>query len=272
MTRRQDKSKGQAIVLVTLSLIAMAGMIGLAVDLGWSFFVQRSAQAAADAAAFGAVQEAKTRLKGGWNGFACPAASKSTDVFCQPAAVDCSGIPGGPTNLYNGCRYAVTNGFTSGSARQKVTIQSNCGVPASGPACTLPPALGVTNAAYWVTVKTVQTVPQLFSSILGNTTGIVSAVSTAALVSTPLPGQIIALNRPGPKLWRRRLPGFRFLRRELRPIRRQHHRPGWDCDELDLQRRGRASGLRQRQLGRADRRRSQGRRQSRDGSSSIVRR
>ena len=58
MTKRKKSSGGQAIVMVTLALFSMAGMMGLAVDLGWSMFTQKAAQAAADDAALSAVQRA----------------------------------------------------------------------------------------------------------------------------------------------------------------------------------------------------------------------
>ena len=64
MNRRKKTSGGQAIVMVTLSLMAMTGMMGLAVDLGWSFFVKKEAQAAADGAALAAVQEVSKRVSG----------------------------------------------------------------------------------------------------------------------------------------------------------------------------------------------------------------
>ncbi len=57
-SKRHKNSGGQALVMVTLALMAMAGLMGLAVDLGWSYFVQKEAQAAADGAALAAVQEA----------------------------------------------------------------------------------------------------------------------------------------------------------------------------------------------------------------------
>ncbi len=95
MKRRKTKSGGQAIVLVTLALFAMAGVMGLAVDLGYSFFVEKQAQAAADAAALGAVQEAVVRIRAGGGavtGFTC--ASKgtgSTQVDCA-ARTSCASI------------------------------------------------------------------------------------------------------------------------------------------------------------------------------------
>ena len=39
---------GQALILVTLSLIPMFGLLGLAVDLGWMEFTKKAAQTAAD--------------------------------------------------------------------------------------------------------------------------------------------------------------------------------------------------------------------------------
>src|SRR5437879_13391501 len=90
MSARQKN--GQAIVLVTLSLFVMAGMMGLAVDFGWMFFLKKSAQAAADAGALAAVQEAKARLGSAFNFStltSCPAPSISTP-YCQPAPVSCN--------------------------------------------------------------------------------------------------------------------------------------------------------------------------------------
>ena len=104
MNRRKQASGGQAIVMVTLALVSMCGMMGLAVDLGWSFFVQKTAQAAADGAALAAVQET-LKLNGG-NGLGsitCGSVAGCT------AAVGCDTIGSG--NLYNGCLYATANGF-----------------------------------------------------------------------------------------------------------------------------------------------------------------
>ena len=43
----------------------MCGMMGLVVDLGWSFFVEKQSQAAADGAALAAVQEAVAHIRSG---------------------------------------------------------------------------------------------------------------------------------------------------------------------------------------------------------------
>jgi Flp pilus assembly protein TadG len=195
--QRHKKSGGQALVMVTLSLMAMAGFMGLAVDLGWSYFVQKQAQAAADGAALAAVQEAvlNIRAKGiAPSAFACGGV---TGVLCQTTPVSCTSAAVNSTNLQNGCLYAKTNGFdyTNASSRQKVTIQSN-------DHSTLPPtAPGVNNLTYWVTVRTVQTIPQLFSAVLGNTLGTVSAIGTAAIVGSVAPGSFYGMNRRGDCLY-----------------------------------------------------------------------
>src|SRR5436190_9979164 len=205
MNRRRRTSGGQALVLVTLGLMAMFGMMGLAVDLGWSFFVEKQAQAAADFAAMGAVQEALVRLNGQSFGFTCPTSpSGSLPVYCQPTQVDCiaGSVPGGiNSNLWNGCLYGQQNGFTSGGlgSRQRVTIQSNEADPMNPPPTDMcvQQMKCVKDAVYWVTVRTTQTIPQLFSAVMGHTEGVVSTKATAALVSVIVPASFIALNQAG---------------------------------------------------------------------------
>jgi hypothetical protein len=41
-----NKLRGQALIMVTLSLVPMFGLLGLAVDLGWMEFTKKSAQSA----------------------------------------------------------------------------------------------------------------------------------------------------------------------------------------------------------------------------------
>jgi Flp pilus assembly protein TadG len=202
MNRRKKSSGGQAIVMVTLALVAMAGMMGLAVDLGWSFFVEKEAQAAADGAALAAIQEAVARVSAA--GVSPSSTTCGTNADCQTTAISCASV-GTTSNLNNGCQYALKNGFnwTAGS-HQNVTMQSNVvtctqGVIASSSSCTnLPPtAPGVFNLTYWVTVRTVQTIPQLFSAVLGNTQGTVSAIATAAIAGAIKPGSFFGMNRRG---------------------------------------------------------------------------
>src|ERR1700686_4357083 len=106
MSRRKKTSGGQAIVMVTVALIAMCGMMGLAVDLGWSFFVEKQAQAAADGAALAAVQEAVVRISAGGapiSGFTCAAGGTgSTQADCEPTITSCGSVAL-TSNLNNGC-------------------------------------------------------------------------------------------------------------------------------------------------------------------------
>src|SRR5579862_2538586 len=105
MNRRRKTSGGQAIVMVSLALFSMAGMMGLAVDLGWSYFTQKEAQAAADGAAMAAVHEAWSRLNGSVaTGVSC--ANTANSLYCAPTLppVACgAGNASGTSNLYNGC-------------------------------------------------------------------------------------------------------------------------------------------------------------------------
>src|SRR5579885_1451852 len=196
MSYRKQRSGGQALVLVTLALFAMAGLMGLAVDLGWSFFVEKQAQAAADATALGAVQEAVVRIRGGGGtiaGFTCASSGTgASQVDCEPVT-DCASVTA-TSNLNNGCQYAKKNGFdwTVNGARQKVTVQSS-------DITTLPPptAPGVINISYWVTARAVQQIPQLFSAVFGNSLATVSAISTAAIAGSIAPGSLYGMNHRG---------------------------------------------------------------------------
>jgi Flp pilus assembly protein TadG len=170
--------QGQATIMVTLSLLAMCGLMGLAVDLGWAFYVRRSAQAAADAAALGATRAAlQSNLSIDCVSFGCSA-----------TPISCSQITG--TNLMVGCSYAQRNGFTPGghNGKQTVTIQASTGNPVSAP--------GV-NSMYWVTVRVTETVPQLFSAIMGHPVATVSARATGALANIIVRGSLVLLNRSG---------------------------------------------------------------------------
>jgi type II secretory pathway pseudopilin PulG len=182
--------RGQVVVMVTLALIAMIGMLGLAVDLGWSYFVKKSAQAAADSAAMAAALEAYKTA-----GPSAPYTGKcGVSLVCAVTPVSCPGS----MNLTAGCLYAQQNGFAVGghSGQQNVTIADNAEFPPSAP----PTAPG-TSVYYWVTTRTAERIPQLFAAIFGNSSGLVSARATAAIASIPFPGVLYGLNiitDPGP--------------------------------------------------------------------------
>lgn len=187
MGRNRWKRRGQAIVMVTVALFAMCGLLGLAVDFGWSFFVKKAAQSAAEAAALAAATES-LKVVGPLGTYTCGGNVPCSAAQCNTAWSDPFGA---------GCKYAAQNGFTSGgkNGKQEVTIVAGTGAPP-------PTAPGVMSAYYWVTVRVTEQVPQLFSSVLGNTLGTVSARATAAVAEAVAPGSVYGLNRvndPSPK-------------------------------------------------------------------------
>ena len=200
MSKRRKNSGGQAIVMVTLALFSMMGMMGLAVDLGWSYFSQKQAQAAADSAALAAAQEAVTRLgvSSDVSGFNCG----STGVGA--GKVECTESPGATaleycgssvasaSNLNNGCLYAKRNGFQYdvAASKQIVSMQSGDVTDVNAPP-------GVKRISYWVRARTIQTVPQLFSFVAGHENGTVAANATAAIAGSITPGSFYGMNRKG---------------------------------------------------------------------------
>ena len=183
MLKTQDtKLKGQALVMVTLSLVAMCGMLGLATDMGWAYFVKKSAQRAADSAAQAAANQAYTLV--GEGTYAC------TNVTCQ-TSTSCAAAPNNPpaTNIDSGCLYAKQNGFATGGngGHQNVTIESNVTTPA-------PTAPGI-KVDYWATARVTESIPQLFSAVLQFPFATSSARATAAILDVVVPGSLYLLDR-----------------------------------------------------------------------------
>ena len=173
----RKRERGQALLMLTVSSFAMFGILGLALDMGWAYFVRTSASAAADAAALSAVQAANA---GG--GYACGV----NGLVCNSNPVDCPASPTTTTNTGNGCLYARANGFSS-SGNQNVTMQSGVG---SAP----PTATGITNVQYWVTARVTQRLPQFFSAVAGNNWASVTARATAAALAGVRGNCIYVLN------------------------------------------------------------------------------
>lgn len=186
MLRTGDKKrKGQALVMITMSLIAMCGVMGLAVDLGWSYFVRKSAQRAADSAAMAAAGFALQQVGQGAL-FTCGASK----VACQ-AISSCPASPPSPpgTDIDDACLYAKQNGFTFGGSggQQNVTIAADVTNP-------VPTAPGIT-VDYWATARVTQNVPQLFSAVIRFPWAQVSARATAAVIDVAVPGTVYMLDR-----------------------------------------------------------------------------
>jgi Flp pilus assembly protein TadG len=171
----RKNTRGQVIVMVTLALLAMFAIMGLAVDLGWSFFVRKQAQAAADSAALAAIHAAFAGT------IDCAHAACTAPVAC----------PGATLNLANGCLYAKQNGFETDGKNRSVTLEANLG------SIQKPAHVSYLTPDYWVTARVQQTIPQLFSAVLGKktSTGTSGARATAAIVHITIPGALVLLNR-----------------------------------------------------------------------------
>jgi hypothetical protein len=172
MIAKPDRRRGQAVILVTFALIAMCGLLGLAVDLGWAYFVKKSAQASADAGALAAAQNVLA-IVGQTQNF-------PTEFGYSSGACSSEGQDYG---LSAGCKFAQQSGFAG-------TVSMTSGVGSTPP--TVP---NMQAPWYWATARAVQTIPQLFSAVLGHPAGISSARATAAIVTIPINGALHTLNR-----------------------------------------------------------------------------
>ena len=178
MFKHGTSRKGQALVMASLSLTMVLGMVGLVVDLGFGRYTRRVAQSAADAAALAAASQALS------------SAGQTGTPVCG-GNVHCQSLASCPSsgNLQNGCLYGQQNGFTAGGIGGQ-TLQMAAGT--SSPA---PDAPNVPAVLYWTQASVAQTVPQLFSSVFGNTSLTTGATATAAIFPTAITPSLYLLNR-----------------------------------------------------------------------------
>jgi Flp pilus assembly protein TadG len=167
--------RGQSMIMVTLGLVPMFGMIGLVTDIGYMHFVKESAQTAAEAAASAAIIQYHATMGGSFP-------SCSTSV-CASTSTSCPTTITTPANpVQNGCMYAYNQGFTD--------VRYTAGVNS------VPPTVsGTGTASYWVTFYVIKNVPQMFSAVMGNTSGAIAARSTGAVFGAT--DCIYALQRTG---------------------------------------------------------------------------
>jgi Putative Flp pilus-assembly TadE/G-like len=172
--------RGSALVMATMSLLLMMGAVGLAADLGWLFYVRKSAQAAADAAALAAVKNSMGIVGQGGT-------INCASLSCADPPADCSAVSG--ASLTAGCQYAAQNGFSHGghAGRQSVTLRAGASSHST--------ATGSVSSLYYVTARVQENVPQLFSAVFGNVMGTSGAHATAGIVNVAVPGTLILTNR-----------------------------------------------------------------------------
>src|SRR5579884_3946702 len=100
-----DAERGQAAIMVTLSLVVTLGLLGLVVDIGWAYWRKEACATAADSAVLAAARYVSAN-----SSFTCG----SGGVTCQSDTA-CPASPSSPptTNIGAGCLYAKQNGFVN---------------------------------------------------------------------------------------------------------------------------------------------------------------
>ena len=161
------------VVLVSISLALLFALVGLSVDLGYSYYVKVKAQGASDAAATAATIYASK------NGYVC-----GSYVTCNSTYTCPSTLTSATTAMQAGCLYAKSNGFlTSGS--QSVTLIANN---------TSPPNESGLSPALWIQANSAQTIPHLFLFLTGFQSGPVAAQATSTVNVTPASSCVYVLD------------------------------------------------------------------------------
>lgn len=194
MVQLSKTTRGQVIIGVAVALFAMFGLLGLTFDLGWSFYLEKSAQLAADSAAMSAGLEV-LEIGGAVGPYDCTDPS----VFCSASPVACAASPAVGVDpidsLTTGCVYARRNGFWIGNPDHRQNVRLAAASGGSVGSTVNPPAAPGVLAYYWVTAMVAEETPQIFSAVFNNDRGVVSASATAAIVDSIVSGSLFLLNR-----------------------------------------------------------------------------
>jgi hypothetical protein len=158
-------TSGQALLLMTISLIFMFSVVGLSVDLGWAFYLKSRVQTSADAAATAAVVYATN------NGDTC------SNVTCG-VSYTCAGVTPPTNSLQSGCLYATTDGPPAVT----VTMLEN------------DTAIGGSSPQIWVKATVSTTAHNLFLYGAGYQTANIAASATAGITTTPAGGCVYVLS------------------------------------------------------------------------------
>ena len=171
---RSSRQGGQAMIMLTIALVPMFGIMGMVTDLGYMHFVKMEAQTAAEVAARAAIINLHSTVGGALT-------SCTTSVVCANSITQCPANITTPANSIEvGCMYAEQHGFQP-TGNQNITYQTG-GNSLSGTTAAPPTVSGISNVSYWVTYRVIQTVPQMFSAVLGFPSGVVAARSTGVVV------------------------------------------------------------------------------------------
>ncbi len=167
----RNRRRGYAALMMTLSLTLLCGVLGFVTDIGWAYYRKQLAQSATEAAALAGSSYAKV------NGAVCG----QNGVICQSTPTNCSSLTG-TTSLTTACQYATANGFTDGSHNQVVKVSSGAGSTSNG-----------VTTDYWVQVDISESLPQLFSAVLGHSTMAVNSEAISATTSAAAAGSVYVL-------------------------------------------------------------------------------
>lgn len=214
--------RGQILLMTTLSVVALFGMLALAVDLGWSYFTRKSAQKAADAASMAAAIQVLATVGNG-----TPVCG--SNVTCQNSTACPVSINNPPkTEIDVACLYAQQNGFTNGGAggTQTVMVQSGTTTPP-------PTAPGVSGIYYWITVRVMQTNFVWFGSVLADSSHGVGVADPVASRFGRLP-VALALASTGPSARASAGVSDGILGGTLFLLNRQNDTSGVDSAGVDL--------------------------------------
>jgi Flp pilus assembly protein TadG len=167
--------RGQAAIMMALSIPLVFGLMGMVVDVGWAYWREEACKTAAQAAAFASARQAQLAAN-----LTC-----GSGVTCQSTTANCpSTLAATPSNnLMAGCNYAKANGFVN-TGRQLVMYQANT---------VSSPVTGV-SPSYWVRFTVTEQIPTLFAAVMGAKYTTISARATAGTWSSANGGCVYVLS------------------------------------------------------------------------------
>lgn len=165
---RKNSRSGQAALMVTVTLPVTLALMGLVVDVGWSYWRSEACRTAAQAGALASALQALSA-----SNFTC-----GSGVTCTASATTYANCPASPSsppsnNLQNGCLYVKQNGFTYTGSSNRQNVQYAAYTSSS-------PVSG-SSPSYWVRFVVAEKIPTLFSAVMNQPWMVVSAQATAAI-------------------------------------------------------------------------------------------
>jgi hypothetical protein len=182
VTRKGSSQSGQTAIFFTLTLIPVFGLLGLVVDVGWSYWRREACRSAAQSAAIAAAMAANAK-----SSLTC-----TSQVPCQSTYSACPSSLTTPSDpIQAGCLYAQANGFTNGASSGRVSVKA-----AAYTGTTSIPVSGVT-PGYWISFTVSERIPTTWSAVLGQANMTVTGQATAAVMGGSGGGCIYVMKTSG---------------------------------------------------------------------------